>query len=422
MFGVEKTNLVTPPKFAAKEDLNFYQRIINQVFAPMHIGKLTIILPSGAILCYGKGVGGVEATIRVINNDFFKKCVLFGDVGFGESYVDGDWETDDISAVIEWMISNVKDHPTLMADSVKKAPVNFFKWINNCGSVLRRNSIKGSKKNIQDHYDLGNEFFKTFLDPTMTYSCAYYKREECSLQEAQYHKYEELCRKLKLKHMDHLLEIGSGWGGLAIYAAKNFGCRVTTTTISKEQYVYAQEQIKKEGLSHQITIVLEDYRRLKGKYDKIVSVEMLEAVGHEYYETYFKQIHELLNPNGMAGIQVILSPDNRYESFRTNTDWIQKHIFPGSLLPSYAVIHQNINKTGTLNLFHYEDMTAFYVKTLAAWHRNFNLKRAQIFSLNLDETFIRKWNYYWCYCMAAFKTRNIYVAQMIFTRPNTPIL
>lgn len=403
---------------SVEKSLNIYQKIINYVFSPMHLGRLTISLPNGEYLTYGNGSGEVEADIKVVNNDFFKKCVLYGDVGFGESYVDGDWQTEDITKVIEWMILNVENHPTLMSDKTKQAPVNFLKIINNMITPFRNNTIRGSQKNIHKHYDLGNDFYKLFLDPSMTYSAAYFKNASDTLERAQYQKYEQLCQKVFLCESDHLLEIGSGWGGFAVYAAKNFGCRVTTVTVSQEQYKYAKNKIKEEELEDKITIELKDYRKLTGKFDKIVSIEMLEAVGHEHYKSYFQQCHYLLKKEGLLAIQVILSPDHRYDSFRKNIDWIQKHIFPGSLLPSVSVIQENIKKTGDLCLFNFEDMTLHYAKTLKLWYENFNLKTDDIKLLGLDDSFIRKWNYYWCYCTAAFKTRNISVAQLIFTRPN----
>ncbi|MBZ0165716.1 MAG: cyclopropane-fatty-acyl-phospholipid synthase family protein, partial [Candidatus Omnitrophica bacterium] len=288
----------------------------------------------------------------------------FGDVGFGESYVDGDWDTDDITRVVEWMILNVENHPTLMSDKQKRTPVNFLKMCNNLLALCRKNSLIGSRKNIEAHYDLGNEFYQRFLDPSMAYSSAYYTDQDATLEEAQYQKFEQICRKIHLRKNDHLLEIGSGWGGFAIYAAKNFGCHVTTITVSQKQYDYAKNRIAAEGLDNLINIQLKDYRHVEGQFDKIVSIEMLEAVGHEFYQTYFEQCHRLLKKDGLLALQVILSPDNRYESFRKNMDWIQKHIFPGSLLPSNAVIQQHINNAGDLCLLDYEDMTRHYVRTL----------------------------------------------------------
>jgi len=396
----------------------FYRNIFIRIFTSMTRGNLTLQLPEGREVVFGSGEDGVCTHIKIIKEDFFKKCILFGDIGFGESYVDGDWETKDITKVIRWMIENVEHHPTLMDDQKKKSSVNWMKFANNILSFFRRNSKLGSQKNIASHYDLSNDFFGLFLDPTMTYSSAYFKSPQQSLEDAQLEKYDQLCRKLRLKETDHLLEIGSGWGGMAIYAAKNFGCRVTTITISKKQYEFAQNRIKVEGLDSRIDLLLKDYRDLEGQFDKIVSIEMIEAVGHEYYRNYFDQCQKLLKKNGLIAIQGILCPDHRYKSFRKNMDWIQKYIFPGSLLPSYQEIQRKINQTGLLNLLDYEDMTPFYAKTLYLWKIKFFKQIDQVKSLGFDERFIRMWDYYLSYCEAAFATRNIYVAQMVFSRSN----
>jgi cyclopropane-fatty-acyl-phospholipid synthase len=419
MFETTLKKIATTPVPGKK--LNFYQRIIDHVFRPMHLGRLVMTLPDGESLVYGNGQGGITAHIQIIHNNFFKKCVLYGDVGFGESYVDGDWVTDDITKVIAWMITNVDNHPTLMADKPKQAPVNFFKIFNNMLSSFRKNSIHGSRKNIHHHYDLGNDFYQLFLDPSMTYSAAYFKSVEKSLEQAQYQKYEQLCQKLRLKSTDHVLEIGTGWGGFAIYAAKNFNCHVTTVTISQQQFDFAVQRIAQEGLNSKIKVELKDYRHIEGIYDKIVSIEMLEAVGHEFYKAYFNKCHQLLKKDGILALQMILCPDNRYGSFRKNLDWIQKYIFPGSLLPSMAIIQKNINQTGALNLHHFEDMALDYARTLLMWRENFNRNVDRVLALGFDASFIRKWNYYLSYCEAAFRTRNITVAQAVYIRPNVTL-
>ncbi len=411
---VEKNWVVQniPSKF------DFYQKLLHSVFLPMELGQLQIALPDGRMLSYGRKDGNVEAKMRVKDYRFFKRCVLFGDIGFGESYVDGDWDTDDVRKVIEWMILNVENHPTLMADEKKISPVNFLKFLNKIYFALRANTIQGSKQNITDHYDLGNEFFKIFLDPTLTYSSAYFKDPKISLEEAQIQKYEALCQKLRFKATDHVLEIGSGWGGFAIYAARKYNCRLTTITISNKQFEYAKKRIEQEKLQHKIDIQLIDYRHVKGLYDKIVSIEMIEAVGDKFLAAFFKQCDALLKKDGLLGLQMILSPDHRYDSFRKNVDWIQKHIFPGSLLPCLSAIQEAIAQTGKLCLFDYEDITPSYVKTLYTWRENFNHNLDQVRTLGFDEKFIRKWNYYKSYCEAAFHMRNISVAQAVFTRPN----
>ncbi len=392
-------------------------KLIDRVFRPMDKGRLVINLPDGRELTYGKD-DAVTATIDVLNMRFFRKCVVYGAVGFGESYVDGDWETKDIADVIGWMIYNYENHPTLAADKPKFKPVNFLNTINKIYGKFRVNSIRGSRKNISEHYDLNNEFFKLFLDPTMTYSSAIFNRPGQSLEEGQYQKYDALCRKLKLRSTDHVLEIGSGWGGFAVHAVKNYDCRVTTITISEEQYAYAKERFRREGVADKVDIQLTDYRLFTGQYDKIVSIEMIEAVGHEFLPEYFRKIGQLLKKDGLVALQMILFPDHRYDIARRQTDWIQKHIFPGSLLPSMGEINRALNKTGTLNLHDYEDITPSYVKTLRLWYEMFNARLDEVRLLGFNESFVRKWKYYLCYCEAAFKMRNISVAQAVYSRPN----
>lgn len=403
------------------KDRSFYRKLIHQVFSPMKLGEMLMILPNGEERRYGQGQE-IKCTVHVHSEDFFKKCVLYGDVGFGESYVDGDWDTPDITRVIQWMILNVEYHPTMMADDKRRSKVNFLKTFNKLAHQLRENSLKGSRKNIAAHYDLSNEFFKTFLDSSMAYSSAYFKTPAQSLHEAQLAKFELWCQKLRLKPSDHVLEIGSGWGGFAMYAAKHYGCHVTGITISKEQYDYSRARIKEEGLTDKIDIRLEDYRHMKGQFDKIISIEMIEAVGDRFLNQYFAQFHKLLKKDGVAGLQMIISPDHRYDSFRKNVDWIQKHIFPGSLLPSTEAVYKAIRHTGTLALFDWEDVSPSYARTLALWRDNFNRHSGKIKSLGFDEAFIRKWNYYFSYCEGAFSMRNIAVVHAVLTRPNNYLL
>jgi cyclopropane-fatty-acyl-phospholipid synthase len=398
----------------------FYERVILAMLSKMNIGTLTISLPSGEQLKLGEG-NGIEANVEVKNNDFFRRCVLFGDIGFGESYVDGDWDTDNITNVIKWFLLNVENAPTVSGSNAKNFILNILKVFNKIYHFKRANSVSGSRKNISEHYDLNNDFFALFLDPTMTYSSAYFREEGMSLQQAQVEKYDRLCRQLRLKPTDHVLEIGSGWGGNAIHIAKNYGCRVTTATISEEQYKFATERIEKEQLGDKINIVLQDYRLLEGKFDKIVSIEMLEAVGAEFYDVYFKKCSDLLARNGILAIQVITCPDSRFDSLRNGVDWIQKHIFPGSLLPSVAAINKSVNNTGNLTMIDLKDIGLDYARTLAIWREEFNRKLTEVKSLGFDDRFIRKWNYYLSYCEGAFEMRNINVMQMVYARPNTLI-
>ncbi|MGZ6519845.1 MAG: class I SAM-dependent methyltransferase [Bacteroidia bacterium] len=399
----------------------FYQKVIINLLSKMELGTLNMALPDGEFIKLGNGEGNITANIQIKNYDFFKRCVLYGDIGFGESYVDGEWDTDNITNVLKWFLLNIDNAPTVSGSNTKTFITNLLKIFNTFYHTKRANSVSGSRKNIAEHYDLNNAFFATFLDSTMTYSSAYFHRENMTLEEAQLAKYDRLCRQLNLKPGDHVLEIGSGWGGNAVHIARNYGCKVTTATISEEQYKLAKEKIEKENLSDKIEVVLKDYRLLEGKFDKIVSIEMLEAVGAEFYDTYFKKCSELLKRNGIFAIQVITCPDSRFESIKNGVDWIQKHIFPGSLLPSVAAINNSVNKTSDLTFVDLKDLGLHYSSTLNAWHKEFNNKLNEVKALGFDDYFIRKWNYYLCYCEAAFAMRNINVMQMVYTRPNNTL-
>jgi len=398
------------------------EKIIDGVFTPLKLGQLTIEWPPATRRVYGREPEGIAAEILVRDHDFFRKCILYGDVGFGEAYVDGDWDTPDLARVIEWMILNVEHHPTLMADEAKNSQVNWFRLFNTILHQLRDNTILGSRKNISAHYDLGNDFFRTFLDPSMAYSSAYFTDDKQSLREGQEAKFDIWCKKLRLKADDRVLEIGCGWGGFAVYAARHYGCHLTCITISQEQFDYCRQLIQREGLQDKINLQFVDYRHVTGLYDKIISIEMIEAVGHKFLPVYFKQIHHLLKRDGVVGLQMILCPDHRYESFRKNVDFIQKHIFPGSLLPSLHAIQQAIYNSGILCVFDYEDIAMSYARTLKLWREAFNRNHDRVIAMGFDEAFIRKWNYYLSYCEAAFSMRNIAVAQVVLARPNNYLL
>ncbi|TGK82739.1 class I SAM-dependent methyltransferase [Leptospira bourretii] len=405
------------------EQFPIYRKIFLKAMSSMKRGSLRMIFPNGEQVIIGDVSSSFEpkfhsALIHVKNPVFFKKSVLYGDIGFSESYLTGDWETDSIENVISWFILNVDDSPSLSGAKKKLFHLDLFNLGNKFLHFLRKNTLTGSKKNIVEHYDLGNKFYKLFLDPSMTYSSAYFESLEDSLEEAQTRKVDKLCQKLKLNPADHLLEIGSGWGFLSIHAAKNYGCRVTTVTLSEEQYVYAKERIQKEGLSDKIEIRIEDYRKIEGQFTKIVSVEMLEAVGDAYYETFFQKCQDLLTKEGIMALQVITCPDSRFTSFKNGIDFIQKHIFPGSLLPSIGRMNQAIGRTGDMYLFHLEDMGLSYAKTLRLWLKAFEENLAEVRNQGYSETFIRKWRYYLAYCAAAFQMRNISVVQSVYVRPN----
>ncbi len=397
---------------------SFYQDVVIKLLSKMDKGRLYLTNCDGEQIVIGTGEGNINASIVVNSPEFYKRCILYGDIGFGEAYVDGLWDTENITNVIKWVLHNIENSPGVSGSKVQVVSLNLLKWYNKLIHFKRANTIEGSRKNISEHYDLNNDFFASFLDPTMTYSAAYFYRDGLSLEEAQLAKYERLCRQLHLKPTDHVLEIGSGWGGNAIYMAKTYGCRVTSLTISEEQHKMAVERVAAEGLSDRVSILIKDYREMEGTFDKIVSVEMLEAVGFNFMDVYFKKCHDLLKKSGILALQVITSPDSRFESLKKGVDWIQKHIFPGSLLPSVAAINGSVNRTGDMTMVDLKDIGLDYAKTLKLWFDSFNASLPKVKSLGFDDTFIRKWNYYLCYCEAAFAMRNINVMQIVYSRPN----
>ncbi|QIL40318.1 class I SAM-dependent methyltransferase [Pedobacter sp. HDW13] len=403
---------------ATRTSTGFFEKVVLNALSKMTLGKLELSMPNGEILVFGNGEHKIEANIQVNHPDFFKSIALYGDIGFGEAYTDGLWDTTNITNVIKWVILNIENAPSITGSKVKSFALGLLKWVNKIYHVKRANTLAGSRKNISEHYDLNNDFFATFLDKTMTYSSGYFLNENTTLEESQYAKYDRLAKQLKIKATDHVLEIGSGWGGNAIFLAKKYGCKVTSVTISKEQQKLAQERVYAEKLEDRVSVIIQDYRKITGTFDKIVSIEMLEAVGHQYLEAYFEKCQELLKPDGIFAFQVITSPDSRYDKLRTGVDWIQKHIFPGSLLPSVAAMNKAINETGDLTLVDLKDMGLDYARTLHLWFIEFNKNLDKVKTLGFGETFIRKWNYYLNYCEAAFAMRNINVMQMVYSRPN----
>ena len=397
----------------------FYRKLVLDAFSRARRGELRLTMPGGSRRLFG-GLGKeLHAELTVHDENFYRRCVLFGPIGFAEGYLAGEWETEDLTKTIAWFILN-GDYLSGVRTRDVRPPGAFdlLGFINRLGHALRPNSHRKSRDNISEHYDLGNDFFKLWLDPTMTYSAAYYDPPNLSLEEAQRKKWDQLCRKLHFGPHDIVLEIGCGWGGFAIHAAKHYGCRVTAATISEEQFREAALRVEQAGVSELVEVIFCDYRDLTGRFDKIVSIEMLEAVGDRYVATFFKTVSELLAPRGLLGIQTIICPDNQFPILRDGVDFIQKHIFPGSLLLSMRRITEALNATGDLNLLDYEDMTPFYARTLKEWRAAFTGALPEIRLLGYDEAFVRKWFYYLCYCEAAFGTRHISVAQIVYTRPD----
>jgi len=393
-----------------------YRDLVFATLKPLNRGSLTLSLPDGSAYKFG-GLGkDLDAQINITNPDFFKRCVLAGAIGFAESYIQGDWESPHLPSVIAFFTRNAEFSPVMKTRRKRIPPaLDFLSAYNRYLHLRRPNSIKKSRSNIGDHYDVSNDFFALWLDPSMTYSSAVFDPLDLDLEEAQQKKYNVLCRKLRLTQNDHLLEVGTGWGGLSLHAAKHFGCRVTTTTISEEQHHEAKRRIEEAGLANRVTVLLEDYRHLSGKFDKIISIEMIEAVGDAYVDNYFGILSRLLRPSGLLGLQAILCPDQQYEILRRGVDFIQKHIFPGSLLMSLQRILKATSRTDGLNLLSYDDYGPDYAKTLRIWREAFEDRRSDMLQHGLDEQFIRKWRYYLAYCEAAFATRFISVAQLVFT-------
>ncbi|WP_193164856.1 SAM-dependent methyltransferase [Microbulbifer hainanensis] len=355
----------------------------------------------------------VSAKICVHDDSTYVQVLLNGTIGSGEAYMQGAWSSPDLVGVIRLMVGNMS-----LLDNMDSRWSFLHKAVLTVLHRLNANSRGGSRKNIAAHYDLGNDFFRLFLDDTMLYSSAVFPTAESSLYEASVHKLDRLCHKLQLKPTDHLLEIGTGWGGMAIHAAKKFGCRVTTTTISREQHEYAKAWVAREGLQDRITLLLQDYRDLEGQYDKLVSVEMIEAVGYRYYKEYFSRCSQLLKDDGLMVIQAITIQDQRFHSYRKQVDFIQRYIFPGGCLPSNQVIAQHVAESSDMQIVSLEDITSHYARTLRAWRKAFFDRIADVRRQGFDERFIKMWEFYLCYCEGGFNERVISTAQFVFAKPD----
>lgn len=406
-----------------------YRRAVLSALRPLRHGALTINLPDGEVVRFGDGSNprrarfGLDARIQVVREDFFRRCFYYGDIGLAEAYMAGDWTTDDLAAVVSWFILNAEFQGS--HGPARRRVLNWLGWINNLGHRLRANSVERSRENIAAHYDLSNDFFALFLDSSMTYSSALFgdgidtpRSSEALLEEAQFTKYQRLCALLELKPGDRVLEIGGGWGAFSRYAASRYGCHVTTVTISEQQFAWADRLRRQESLEERIDLRLLDYRKLTGQFDKIVSIEMLEAVGHEYFDAFFSKCDELLAPNGLVALQVITCPEARYESVRDGVDFIQKHVFPGGLIPSVGALLESVHRTTDFTMRDLLDFGDSYARTLQIWSDRFEERLESVRKLGFDEAFIRKWRYYLMYCLAAFQMRHVSVVQMLLTRPN----
>ncbi len=367
---------------------------------------------SPKIFEFGDRSSSLKPKIVVKKSSFYSRTLFGGSIGNGESYVDGDWETQDLTDLVRLFVLN-RD----LLNAIDSGVGSLLQPVQKVFHGLRSNTIEGSRENIRSHYDIGNDFFKLFLDETMMYSSGIFESKQSTLKEASELKIKTLCEKLELRPTDHLVEIGTGWGSLAIYAAETYGCQVTTTTISTEQYNYAVEKVKEAGLENKITILFEDYRKLTGVYDKLVSVEMIEAVGLDFLDTYFEKCSSLLKPNGIMVLQAINIRDQYYENAKKSVDFIQRHIFPGTGIPSVHAMMNAITKKTDLILVDQKDFAEDYAQTLMSWAKNLHQNQDQITKLGYPDYLYRLWQYYFSYCEGGFRERAIGLSQMILTKP-----
>lgn len=386
-------------------------RLVFGTLSRFTAGRLQVTLPNRETRTFGDATADHVIEWHIHEWRVMRRLVTDGDIGLGETFMNGDWTTNDLTGFIRLLLDN-KEAVESVEDGAR-----FRQWGNRLLSWYRRNNVVGSRRNIAAHYDLSNHLFEQFLDPTMTYSGAYFENDTDSLEEAQQAKYRRLCDKIRLSDGDHVLEIGCGWGGFACYAARHASCKVTAVTISQEQYTEACARVERAGLSDRVTVLLQDYRSLTGAYDKIVSIEMFEAVGYEYFPAYFQAIERLLKNNGLFAMQVITIPDREFHMYRKSYDWIRKYIFPGGLLPSVTTIAQTATQHSRLVVQDMENIGIHYARTLALWRDRFNANLQEVRALGFDIRFERMWNFYLGYCEAAFAARYLGNLQLVFARP-----
>ncbi len=386
-------------------------------FAKIRCGQIRISDSSGTLVFGSSNTAGdLCVDIKVTDQRFYSDLAFGGTVAAGESYMQGYWTCSDLTTLVRIMVRNRH-----VMESVEGSLTWFKAPLLRVGHWLNRNTQTGSRRNIEAHYDLGNEMFELFLDPTMMYSSAYYPKSESTLEEASVAKLKRICDKLQLSSDDHVIEIGTGWGGFAIYAASHYGCRVTTTTISKEQHAMAASRVAAAGLDDKITLLMEDYRDLGGQYDKLVSIEMIEAVGHQYLDTYFAKCSSLLKPEGIMLIQAITIADQFYDQAINSVDFIQRFIFPGGFVPSVSAIADSVKQATDMRLFHLEDIGPHYATTLQHWRERFFANIEKVKELGYSEQFIRMWEFYLCYCEGGFLERTLGDAHLVFIKPENRI-
>ncbi len=372
-------------------------------------GVIDLTLPDGTTRALGRG--DRRFAVRVSKDDFFRKFAMGGDMGLGESYMDGDWSTDDLPGLLR---AALLARETLPLDTPLSMLINLT---SDAWHWTRRNTRPGARRNIEAHYDLSNDFFETFLDRSMTYSCGYFEDEHTSLEVAQEAKLRRLADKLGIRPGMSVLEIGCGWGSFSLLLAREYGCQVKGLTLSRRQHERARQSVVNAGLQGRVEIALEDFRDTEGSFDRIVSVEMFEALGYENWGVFFSKCHGLLARNGTIGLQVITIPDHRFAQYRKHCDWLQRYIFPGSLLGSIHHMTGAMIEGTPLLVHHLEDIGVHYERTLLMWRDRFFQRLGTVHQLGFDERFVRMWDYYLAVCAAAFGTRTLSTVQMVLTRP-----
>ncbi len=383
------------------------------------LGKLrhgqVIVRENDRQFVYGRPTDEFQQAIQIDIKDgrFYRDVAFGGGIGAGEAYMHGEWSCDDLSGFLRVMLQNRK-----VLEEVDSGTALISKPLQKLLHYFNKNTRKGSKRNIAAHYDLGNDFYSLWLDQKMMYSCAWFDSAESTLNDASTAKLDRICRKLNLSAADSVVEIGTGWGGFAIHAASHYGCHVTTTTISKEQYEYAKARVAEAGLEDRVTLLFDDYRDLQGSYDKLVSIEMIEAVGHQFHATFFKKCCDLLKPNGRMLLQAITITDQRYDQYKNNVDFINKYIFPGGCLTSVTDMTRTMTTGTDMRVIHLEDIGPHYARTLRHWHDRFFDSIATIRKQGYSEEFIRMWQFYLCYCESAFVERAIGLVQVHIVRPD----
>ena len=411
------TELIRPAKLSREEPSwidRLARRIIFSSLKRLEEGQISIS-ENGTQYVFGHASDDAPLSvhIRVLSPKFYSEIAFGGTIGSGEAFIQNYWRCDDLTTLIRIMLKNRN-----LLGSVQGGLARFAQPARKALHWLNRNTRNGSRRNIAAHYDLGNEFYGLWLDPSMMYSCAYYENADTSLEVASAAKLDRICQRLQLTADDSVVEIGTGWGGFAIHAAQNYGCRVTTTTISKEQYQYAQAAVRAAGLEDRITLKLEDYRDLEGEYDKLVSIEMIEAVGYQFHEEFFKKCQSLLKSDGLMLLQAITITDQRWEAYKGSVDFIQRYIFPGGCLTSVTDMATVMTDSTDLRVINLEDIGPHYAKTLRDWHDRFFDEIEKVRELGYTNEFIRMWQFYLCYCEAGFIEREIGTVQMLMMRPN----